>query len=61
MSPEERDVVRALRRQFHKEVMRGAEKKSIFTRFLERRQFKYARSVPPRLPDSPWSKRWSWR
>lgn len=45
MSPEERDVVRALQRQFQKEVMRGAEKKSVFLQFVKRRKFKYARTV----------------
>jgi hypothetical protein len=53
MSPQERDVVRALRRQFNKEVMRGAEKKSIFTQFMERRQFKYARTVSFEVAGQP--------
>jgi len=53
MSPEERDVVRALRRQVHKEVMRGAEKKSIFMQFMEQRRFKYARTVSLEVAGQP--------
>lgn len=53
MSPEERDVVRALRRPFQKEVMRDAEKKSIFMQFVERRRFKYARTVSLKIAGQP--------
>jgi hypothetical protein len=53
MSPEERDVVRALRRQLHNDVMRGAEKKSIFMQFMEQRRFKYARTVSLEVAGQP--------
>ncbi|MBI3776762.1 MAG: hypothetical protein HY273_14670 [Gammaproteobacteria bacterium] len=45
MSPEERDVVRIQQRRLQREIMRGAEKNSIFMQFMKHRKFKYARTV----------------